>query len=753
MEPEPEPEPAVPRMKEPEPVAPVLHIWEPVPEPPVPVPKPGTRLTGSGGYPAVSGSTKMRTGTGTGPDRFHILGTGTGTTHTGSGSGTGGSIAVPVPKAGTRFRCSPLVRDQVWTKARPRFEASCGIGSDEDWTFFCSDSILDRILRHPEDLEGIGCVVWVHYRFDLAYRVVVELDCALGWRDTLAVAVRIVSLVRERDVSRQIDPKGEPALAARNVEVKVYDKGGEQGFVCVDVKQVLMLYLRERKAVGFRSNLIPTSMKEVMWRLAYGSYPRPKWWRDVRIRREGDIHKAAIRVGFGLGESLARLPASLLSSCIGGLMNRVYRQMLDGSMINEERTLAHAKPVLLDACVSYTGGYTRRLQGQVGTVGIRYLGCSSSERHSRIAAKLCEEWILTHHFSDGVEVRDQVWTKATPCFEASYGIGSDEDWTFLLIFSKYRCYTSVKNEEAWVWLTRLKLVKGLPDIRFQKDHLCSAYEMGKLKRSSHKTKSDPSYDKPLQMLYVDLCGPIAVQSLGGKKYVLVLVDEFSRYTWVEFVKNKSQVPLLLIILLKRLQVLHSLQVRVLRSDNGIEFTIEDYLTSVGITHNFSAPRTPQQNEVVERKIRTIVKAARTMLNASGLALTFWAERFEKTPYQLLYNKRPNIKLFHVFGCKCFVINDREPIGKFDPKGDDAIFIGYAWDSIAYRVYIPKTQTAVVSTNVTQDKFTKELKIQAEASRNATITQDLEKLFSEWSEEFGDPDIASADTDRASASAG
>ncbi|KAJ9566681.1 hypothetical protein OSB04_002647 [Centaurea solstitialis] len=127
--------------------------------------------------------------------------------------------------------------------------------------------------------------------------------------------------------------------------------------------------------------------------------------------------------------------------------------------------------------------------------------------------------------------------------------------------------TSMKNEEAWVWLTRLKLVKGLPDIRFQKDHLCLACEMGKLKRSSHKTKSDPSYDKPLQMLYVDLCGPIAVQSLGGKKYILVLVDEFSRYTWVEFVKKKSQVPLLLIILLKRLQVLHGLQVRVLKSDN------------------------------------------------------------------------------------------------------------------------------------------------------------------------------------------
>ncbi|KAJ9556640.1 hypothetical protein OSB04_011254 [Centaurea solstitialis] len=115
-EPEPEPEPAVPRLKEPEPepVAPVLHIWEPVPGPPVPVPKPGTRLTGSGGYPAVSGSTKMRTRTGTGPDRFRILGTGT---------GTGGSVAVPVPKAGDIYghknpECGPLKYFMVLVSTR-----------------------------------------------------------------------------------------------------------------------------------------------------------------------------------------------------------------------------------------------------------------------------------------------------------------------------------------------------------------------------------------------------------------------------------------------------------------------------------------------------------------------------------------------------------------------------------------------------------------------------------------------------------
>ncbi|KAJ9561604.1 LOW QUALITY PROTEIN: hypothetical protein OSB04_006764 [Centaurea solstitialis] len=302
--------------------------------------------------------------------------------------------------------------------------------------------------------------------------------------------------------------------------------------------------------------------------------------------------------------------------------------------------------------------------------------------------------------------------------------------------------SSVNNEEAWRWHTRL------PNIKFDNGHLCSACEMGKLRRSSHKTKLDPSCDKPL---------------LGGKKYILVLIDEFSRFTWVEFMKKKSQVPSILINLLKRLQV------RVLRSDNGTEFKnsiTEEYLAFVGITHNFLAPRTPQQNGVVERKNRTLVEAARTMLNAYGLPLTFWAEavsaayftqnrslvvkRFEKTPYQLLHDKRPNVKFFHVFGCKCYVLNDREPIGKFNPKGDDAIFIGYSWDSVAYRVYILRSQVIVVSTNVTQDKFNEELKGKAEKSPNATITNDLEQLFHVWYEDDHDLDRASTSEPRASA---
>ncbi|KAJ9544080.1 hypothetical protein OSB04_023787 [Centaurea solstitialis] len=228
--------------------------------------------------------------------------------------------------------------------------------------------------------------------------------------------------------------------------------------------------------------------------------------------------------------------------------------------------------------------------------------------------------------------------------------------------------------------------------------------------------------------------------------------------------------MLLINLLKRLQVLHGMQVRVIRSDNGTEFknsTIEDYLASVGITYNFSAPRTPQQNGVVERKNKTLVEAARTMLNASGLPLTFWAEavstacytqnrslvvkKHEKTHISFYTTKGPILSSF-----MCLVARN---LLESLIQGDNAIFIGYVWETVAYRVYVPRIKIVVVSTNVkfddsfqiTQEKFTEELKKQGEASPNATITEDLEQLFQEWYEDFEDSNRTSVDIDIASVS--
>ncbi|KAJ9542601.1 hypothetical protein OSB04_029107 [Centaurea solstitialis] len=267
-------------------------------------------------------------------------------------------------------------------------------------------------------------------------------------------------------------------------------------------------------------------------------------------------------------------------------------------------------------------------------------------------------------------------------------------------------------------LAKTGLVTGLPTLRFTKEQLCSACEMGKIKKSSHKLKVEHNTSKPLQLLHMDLCGPMRVQSINGRKYVLVIVDDFSRYTCVNFLRSKDGASDIIISFIRNVQVRLQLPVQVIRTDNGTEFKnrkLDSFLDSIGITHTFSAARTPQQNGVVERKNRTLVEAARTMLTFSKLSLHFWAEavasacftqnrslitkRFMKTPYELVYNRPPSIKFFRVFGCECYVKNDKDNLDKFSPKGDEGIFIGYAMDSPSYRVFNKKTRRVVESTNV------------------------------------------------------
>ncbi|KAI3681567.1 hypothetical protein L6452_36367 [Arctium lappa] len=221
---------------------------------------------------------------------------------------------------------------------------------------------------------------------------------------------------------------------------------------------------------------------------------------------------------------------------------------------------------------------------------------------------------------------------------------------------------------------------------------------------------------------MDLCGPMRTRYTWVKLHMLVIVDDYSRYTWVKFLRSKDETPEVLITFLKTTQVNMQRQVKFLRTDNDTEFknkTVEEYLQSVRISHQYSVARTTEQNGVVERRNRTLVESARTMLSQSDIPLFLWAEvvstachtqnrsmihrRFQKTPYELINNRTPTIKYFHIFGCKCFVLNDRENLNKFSAKADEGIFIGYSSTSAAYRVYLKESKTVVESVNVTFDE--------------------------------------------------
>ncbi|GKC19750.1 retrovirus-related pol polyprotein from transposon TNT 1-94 [Tanacetum coccineum] len=166
--------------------------------------------------------------------------------------------------------------------------------------------------------------------------------------------------------------------------------------------------------------------------------------------------------------------------------------------------------------------------------------------------------------------------------------------------------------QAWLWHHRLShlnfdtinllskkdIVNGLPKLKYVKDQLCSSSEMDKANRITFKTKTIPSSKGRLPLLYMDLCGPIGVESINGKKYVLVIVDDYSRYTWTHFLRTKDETPEVLIDFLKMIQRGLQAQVITIRTD---------------------------RNGVVERRNCTLVEAARTMLSASNLPLFFWAE--------------------------------------------------------------------------------------------------------------------------------
>ncbi|GJV75230.1 retrovirus-related pol polyprotein from transposon TNT 1-94 [Tanacetum coccineum] len=248
--------------------------------------------------------------------------------------------------------------------------------------------------------------------------------------------------------------------------------------------------------------------------------------------------------------------------------------------------------------------------------------------------------------------------------------------------------TSVSSELCCNQLARQGLVRGLPKLKFEKDHLCSACAMGKSKKKPHKPKSEDTNQEKLYLLHMDLCGPMRVASVNGKKYILVIIDDYSQFTWVKCLRSKDEAPYFIIKFLKMIQVRLKTPVRRIRTDNGTEFvnqTLREYYEKVGISHETSVARSPQQNGVVERRNRTLIEAARTMLIYAKAPLFLWAEavatacytqnrsiirlRHGKTPYELLHDKLPDLSFFHVFGALCYPTNDSENLGKLQPKAD------------------------------------------------------------------------------------
>ncbi|GJW21447.1 putative ribonuclease H-like domain-containing protein [Tanacetum coccineum] len=280
------------------------------------------------------------------------------------------------------------------------------------------------------------------------------------------------------------------------------------------------------------------------------------------------------------------------------------------------------------------------------------------------------------------------------------------------------------SDESMLWHRRLghinfkninklveeNLVRGLPLKRFENDQTCVACLKGKQHRASCKSKVLNPITKPLFMLHMDLFGPTFVSSLMHKKYCLVVTDDYSRFTWVFFLATKDETSEILKNFIKEIENLVDKKVKIIRCDNGTEFknkVMDDFCREKGIRREFSVAKTPQQNRVAERRNRTLIEAARTMLADSKLPTTFWAEAVStacyvqnrvlivkphnKTPYELFRGFKPALSFMKPFGCHVTILNTLDHLGKFDGKSDDGFFVGYSLSSKSFRVYNTRTR--------------------------------------------------------------
>lgn len=329
-------------------------------------------------------------------------------------------------------------------------------------------------------------------------------------------------------------------------------------------------------------------------------------------------------------------------------------------------------------------------------------------------------------------------------------------YKLLLESSTGNCLLSKSNNESWLWHVRMghvnfqslmllnkhQMVQGLPKIA-QPDNVCGGCLMSKQTRRPFPSKATYSADKVLQLVHGDLCGPITPATSGGNKYFLLLVDDFSRAMWVYMIRNKNDA----LDAFKKFCLLVEdgleKKIRILRTDRGGEFTskeFEKYCEEARIARHYTAPYSPQQNGVVERRNRTVVEMARSFLKEMKMPAEMWGEAVRhsvyilnrlptravsgKTPYEAWTGKRPNVSHIRVFGCVAHMKIPSVHVTKLDDRSKRVVNLGKETGTKAYRLYDPVSNRVLVS----RDVVFEEMKPWPWSERDET-EENIESIFS------------------------
>jgi transposase InsO family protein len=247
---------------------------------------------------------------------------------------------------------------------------------------------------------------------------------------------------------------------------------------------------------------------------------------------------------------------------------------------------------------------------------------------------------------------------------------------------------------------------------------CEGCVYGKQHRDGFPTQGGTRATQLLELIHSDVNGPMRTTSHGGAKYFVTFIDDFSRKTFVYFMKQKSEVLDHFKIFKALVEKQTGFEIQKLRSDNGGEYTskaFKQFCEQHGIERQFSTPYTPQQNGVAERKNRTLFESARCMLQHKQLSNAWWAEAINtaryvlnrapttsvegKTPEEVWSGKKPSVQHLRVFGCDAYAHVPDEKRTKLEPKSRKCIFLGYVEGTKCYRLYDVKNGSIIKSRDV------------------------------------------------------
>nr|CAB3503193.1 unnamed protein product [Digitaria exilis] len=297
------------------------------------------------------------------------------------------------------------------------------------------------------------------------------------------------------------------------------------------------------------------------------------------------------------------------------------------------------------------------------------------------------------------------------------------------------CLAARSTEVAWQWharfghlgfqglktLSKGGMVRGLPPIE-QVDQLCDSCLAGKQRRRPFPATSKYRAQHLLELVHADLCGPITPETPDRKRLFLLVVDDKSRYMWLILLASKDQAAAAIIHLQARAEAESGRKLGTLRTDRGGEFTAHafgDYCAEQGVQCHLTAPYTPQQNGVVERRNQTVLGMARSMMKAMKLPGWLWGEAVliavfilnrsptrsvdGMTPFEAWYGIKPPVHFLRTFGCVAHVKVAGGHQQKLADRSMPMIFIGYEPGSKAYRFYSPDTGRVIISRDAVFDK--------------------------------------------------